>query len=177
MVSVIDANDTAKILHQEKINGQENWTVVEVPRESLRELFDVYFSHIGQCDPEDCEEQQNFFHIAPMAAQQDAWKWKYLLDVDGNAFSGRYHTFLRSNSVVFKLAIFREWHDEWLHPWVHYIPLSLELEEVAETMRFFRYEPDGDKYAKRIADESKRWANRVLRKEDLEVWFFRLLLE
>jgi hypothetical protein len=177
VVSVIDANDTAKILEREKKNGQGNWTVVEVPREGLRELFDVYFSHVGQCDPEDCEEQRHFFDIAPKATQHDAWKWKYLLDVDGNAFSGRYHAFLRSNSVVLKLAIFREWHDEWLHPWIHYIPLSLELEEVAETMRFFRYEPEGDKYAKRIADESKRWANHVLRKEDLEVWFFRLLLE
>jgi hypothetical protein len=174
VVSVIDANDTAKIL---EADGGNNWNITEVPRESLKELFDVYFSHIGQCDPEDCDEQREFFHVAPVANQQDAWRWKYLLDMDGNAFSGRYYAFLKSRSVVFKLAVFREWHEEWLHPWVHYIPLSMELEEVAEIMRFFRYEKEGERYAKRIAEESRSWAMKVLRDQDLEVWLFRLLLE
>ena len=44
-------------------------------------------------------------------------------------------------------------------------------------MRFFRYEADGDRYARRIADESRSWATNVLRDDDLEIWLFRLLLE
>ncbi|KAA8912720.1 hypothetical protein FN846DRAFT_253324 [Sphaerosporella brunnea] len=174
VVTVIDANDTAKILQP---NDGTNWAVTEVPRETLKELFDVSFSHVGQCDPEDCRQQRNFFHIAQYADQQGAWQWKYLLDMDGNAFSGRYHAFLKSRSVVFKLAVFREWHDEWLYPWVHYIPLSMELEEVAEIMRFFRYEKEGEQYARRIADQGRSWAQMVLRDQDLVVWLFRLLLE
>lgn len=178
IVATIDANDTAKVLQRQQQKGAAGeWAITEVPRETLRELFDVYFSHIGQCAPTDCAAQKAFFQMAPVADQQAAWRWKYLLDVDGNAFSGRYHAFLRSRSVVFKLAIFREWHDEWLHPWVHYVPLTMELDEVAETMRFFRYEADGDRYARRIADESRSWATNVLRDDDLEIWLFRLLLE
>jgi len=177
VVATIDANDTAKILQQNHTSNNNDWSITEVPRESLKELFDVYFSHIGQCDLVDCEEQKSFFKLAQVANQQSAWGWKYLLDVDGNAFSGRYYAFLKSRSVVFKLAVFREWHDEWLYPWVHYIPLTMELEEVAEIMRFFRYENEGERYAKRIADESRNWAGKVLRNEDLEVWLFRLLLE
>lgn len=177
IVATVDANDTAKVLQPQPQKGANEWAVTEVPRETLAELFDLCFTHIGQCGPADCDAQKAFFRVAPVADQQAAWRWKYLLDVDGNAFSGRYRAFLRSRSVVFKLAIFREWHDEWLHPWVHYVPLSMDLDEVAEVMRFFRYEADGDRYARRIADESRSWAARVLRGADLEIWLFRLLLE
>jgi hypothetical protein len=71
--------------------------------------------------------------------------------------------------------MFREWHDEWLFPWVHYIPLSLEGEDWYESVRYF--EQDAKEAAERIAGESREWARRVLRKEDMEVWMFRLLLE
>jgi hypothetical protein len=183
-VATVNGNDTAKILQPEKEQTEgtgphkdKKWTINEVPRESLQELFNVYFSHVGQCDDDDCEAQRRFFQIKDHADQQEAWGWKYLLDIDGNAFSGRFYTFLKSKSAVFKLAIFREWHDDWLIPWVHYIPLSVQLDEVAEVLRFFRFDENGDKYAKRIAEESTLWANKVLRNEDMEVWFFRLLLE
>jgi hypothetical protein len=173
VVQAIDGTGPAHVL---AMNGSD-WAVTEVPRESLREMFDVRFSHIGQCSEVDCKAQREFFKPAPMAKQQDAWKWKYLLDVDGNAFSGRYRAFLRSKSVVFKMAVFREWHDEWLYPWVHYIPLGLGLEEMAETMRFFKHEKLGDSLAKRISEESTRWAEKTLRDVDLQIWLFRLLLE
>ncbi|KAI5804355.1 glycosyl transferase family 90-domain-containing protein [Geopyxis carbonaria] len=176
VVSNLEADDTATILHKEKqVDGI--WTTKKIPRKDLRALFDVHFSGVGQCDPSDCSQQREHFHVAEPAKQHDAWKSKYLLDVDGNAFSGRYHAFLESRSTVFKLAIFREWHDEWLHPWVHYVPVSLNVEEVAEIMRFFVHEEGGDAVAKRIADEGRRWAKKVLRNEAMDVWFFRLLLE
>jgi len=185
VVSAIDAADAAKILQRpppaasnsSSSSSDTAWSVTTVPRESLRELFDVRFSHVGQCTPPDCAAQRRFFRLAPVAAQHSAWAWKYLLDMDGNAFSGRFHAFLHSRSAVFKLAVFREWHDEWLLPWVHYVPLSLQLDEVAETVRFFRFEPDGEALARRIAHESRAWARRTLRREDLEAWMFRLLLE
>ncbi len=173
----MNANDSTMVLEQPQRDGTGNWTTKEIPRSSVHELFDVHFSRVDQCDDPDCDAQKKFFTIAPLAEQQDAWRWKYLLDIDGNAFSGRYYAFLESHSTVFKLAMFREWHDEWIVPWVHYVPLSLELEEVAETMRYFVYEKDGEAHAQRIAEEGRKWKKSVLRNEDLECWFFRLLLE
>jgi hypothetical protein len=35
----------------------------------------------------------------------------------------------------------------------------------------------GRKEAERLAVQGREWAGRALRNEDLEVWFFRLLLE
>ena len=35
----------------------------------------------------------------------------------------------------------------------------------------------GTKEAERVAMQGREWAGKVLRHEDMEVWFFRLLLE
>ncbi|KAK2736144.1 capsule-associated protein CAP1 [Myotisia sp. PD_48] len=153
------------------------WVPREIARQTLKELFDVKFSHVGQCDPEDCEAQKEYFDIVKPAAQHDAFEYKHLVDIDGNAFSGRYYAFLLSNSMTYKLSLFREWHNEWLYPWVHYIPLSLKGSEHYETMRYFASEAQGKAEAMQVAQTSQDWARKVLRNQDLEVWFFRLLLE
>ena len=178
IVQRINALDTAKILEEHKSeDGQTGWQVKEVPRPDLKELFDVHFSHVGQCDPGDCDAQKEFFDVVEAAPRQDAFRYKYIIDIDGNAFSGRFYAFLKSKSLIFKMAIFREWHEEWLKPWAHYIPLSLKADEYVEAVRYFDKDDTGKAIAQRIATEGRDWGNKVLRHEDYEVWFFRLLLE
>ncbi|WEW55318.1 hypothetical protein PRK78_000747 [Emydomyces testavorans] len=172
-VKNINALGDAKIL--EKHDGK--WTTKSVKRSDFEPLFNVSFSHVGQCDPEDCDAQTQFFHLVEPAPQQDAWGYKYLVDIDGNAFSGRYYALLKSNSLVYKSAVFREWHSEWIRPWVHYIPLSLKGDEHLESVRYFAKEEEGRRYAAFIAQESSKWAKKALNNDALEVWFFRLLLE
>ncbi|KAB5558426.1 capsule associated protein [Coniochaeta sp. 2T2.1] len=177
LVSKINAVDQAKILVNRGSETDPEWAVKEVARTDFKDIMDVHFSHIGQCDEGDCAAQKEFFDVKDMAKQQDAWKYKYLLDMDGNAFSGRFYAFLKSRSLVYKFAIFREWHFEWLKPWVHYIPLSIHGEEWLEAVRFFGDGSLGKREAQRLAMQGRDWANKVLRNDDLEVWFFRLLLE
>ena len=175
IVSIMNAPDKALVL-QSSTDGT-NWTVREVERNSFRDIIDVKFSHVGQCDDDDCDAQREFFQIVEAADQQDAWKYKHLLDVDGNAFSGRFYAFLKSKSLIYKMAMFREWHMEWLKPWLHYIPLSLQGDEWLELIRYFVEEAGGRADGERIAQRSREWAKTSLRKDDMEVWFFRLLLE
>ncbi|TKA81017.1 hypothetical protein B0A55_02479, partial [Friedmanniomyces simplex] len=179
IVSKLNALDTAKVLADTKQDPEAApaWQAKGVPRQDYKALMDVHFSHVGQCDPGDCDAQREFFDIAPPVDQQDAWKYRYLLDIDGNAFSGRFYAFLKSHSLTFKMAVFREWHEEWIKPWVHYIPLSLKGEEALETVRYLSAEAEGKQQAVRMAEASRGWAGKVLRNEDFEVWFFRLLLE
>lgn len=184
VVQKLNALDKAKVLYNKNLNagnqageGVPDWQSKEVARQDYQDIMDVHFSHVGQCDPGDCDAQREFFKIVPPANQQDAWKYKYLLDLDGNAFSGRFYAFLKSKSLVFKMAVFREWHEEWLKPWVHYIPLSLRGEESLETVRYFSGEEEGKSQAVRLADQGREWAGKVLRNADFEVWFFRLMLE
>jgi hypothetical protein len=176
-VKKINSPDQAKIMVNKGGDENPKWEVSEVPRGQHRDLIDVHFSHVGQCDPGDCDAQIEFFEVTNMVDQQDAWSYKYLLDIDGNAFSGRFYAFLQSRSLTFKLAVFREWHYEWLKPWLHYIPLSLQGNDWLEAVRFFSSTKLGHNEAERIAMASREWANKVIRKEDMEAWFFRLLLE
>lgn len=107
--------------------------------EKAQFLFDVKFSSINQASTlEDFKAQEREFKVAPMEDQQDLWKWKYLLDIDGHGMSGRFYPLMKSKSLVFKCAMFREWHDEWLWPWVHYVPLGLNGTDWFESVRFFR---------------------------------------
>ncbi|KLJ10340.1 hypothetical protein EMPG_14249 [Blastomyces silverae] len=177
-VKQINGWDTAKVYERSTTAAKDDaWTLKDVARRKFKHIFNVKFSHIGQCDPEDCKAQAEFFDVVQSSAQQDAWQYKHLVDIDGNAFSGRYYAFLQSNSLVYKLAVFREWHDEWLRAWVHYIPLSLRGDEHVETVRYLATEKEGQAIARKLAAQGKEWAQSALRNDDLEVYFFRLLLE
>jgi len=180
LVKKLNGLDNAKILINTKKDGAGSipeWQLKEVSRQNYKRIMDVHFSHIGQCDPGDCDAQREFFDVVEPAAQQDAWKYSFLLDIDGNAFSGRFYAFLKSHSLTFKMAVFREWHEEWIKPWVHYIPLSLKGEEALEVVRYVSAEEEGKQQAVKMAASSREWAHKVLRNEDFEAWFFRLLLE
>ena len=84
---------------------------------------------------------------------------------------------LKSRSAVIKQTIFKEWHDGHLVPWVHYIPLSMDADELPEMMRFLVQDHRGRALGERIARQSRSWANITLRKIDLRLAFLRLLLE
>ena len=178
LVEKINALGNAKILvnHSASVTAAD-WRIKEVSRPDYKDMFDVKFSKVEQCDPGDCDAQIEYFDVVKPSKRQEAWAYKYLLDMDGNALSGRFHAFLRTKSLIYKMAIFREWHDEWLRAWVHYIPLSSKGEDYVESVRYFQDEETGKIEARRIANQGREWAGKVLRNKDLEVWFFRLLLE
>jgi hypothetical protein len=200
VVQRLNAPDNAQILAP--TSPAPAHVLRDVPRKSLAHIVDVKFSHIGQCDPGDCDAQAEFFTVTERVDGQDAWYYKHLLDMDGNGFSGRFYAFLKSRSLTYKMSIFREWHSEWLKPWVHYIPLSLRGDEHLDLVAWFsgvasqdleqlkhdtnkERQPDksgngdtlGEAKAREIALRSTEWHDRVLRNVDLEAWFFRLLLE
>jgi hypothetical protein len=45
------------------------------------------------------------------------WKYKYLVDVDGMSYSGRFLSFLASDSVPIKSTVYEEWFEDWIQPW------------------------------------------------------------
>ncbi|KAL9603270.1 MAG: hypothetical protein Q9219_001292 [cf. Caloplaca sp. 3 TL-2023] len=177
VVEKMNALDTAKIFDNQSSPEPNTFKLKDVQRNEYKQMFDVKFSHVGQCDPGDCDAQREYFEVVKPSKQHDAWAYKYLLDMDGNAFSGRFYAFLKSTSMIYKMAIFKEWHEAWIRPWIHYVPLSLKGDEYLESVRYFNEEEIGKTQARRIAAQSREWAGQALRKADFEVWFFRLLLE
>ena len=142
----------------------------------LHELFDVKLTAVIQCDEKDCEEQKKYFTLGEHEERSQQFQSRFIFDTDGNAFSGRYYTLLQSRSVVLKQTVLREWHDERLIPWVHYVPISLEMNELPEVIRYLTSE-DGSKWAKEIANASREWQSKALRREEFTIYLYRLMLE
>ncbi|KAK7055722.1 CAP10 domain-containing protein [Favolaschia claudopus] len=66
-----------------------------------------------------------------------AWGYKYLLDLDGMGYSGRFMAFLASDSVPVKATVYDEFFSGWIEPWVHYIPLSATYSEIYNIVSYF----------------------------------------
>ncbi|KAI7561799.1 glycosyltransferase family 90 protein, partial [Hortaea werneckii] len=133
-----------------------------------------------------CPYTDPYFLPAPVMPMKEQYAHKYLADIDGNSFSGRYRGFLGSTSLPIKATIYDEWHDSRLVPWVHFVPMDNTFVDLYGLMEFFvgyvsRDGQEGvggrDEVAKKIALRGKEWAERVLRREDMQVYVFRLLLE
>lgn len=86
--------------------------------------------------------------------------------------------------------LIQEWYSERLMPWLHFVPVDLRFHALHSTLAYFtglqgkglingrnvamQSRVDNAKW---IAQEGKKWAAKVARKEDAEVYLFRLLLE
>ena len=169
-----------------------NLKYVSFPIRKLTSLFatDVHIvDAIARCGGHDCEAQNvEFGPMLPPTDFQDHWKYKYLLDLDGGGFSGRFLPFLHSRSLPFKAALFREWWEDRLTAWHHFVPLDVRGHGFWATLAWATgvhgtingREVQIDAHARdaeRIAEQGREWAGKVLRKEDMEIYMFRLLLE
>ena len=54
----------------------------------------------------------------------DHWRHKFLVDLDGMSYSGRFFAFLESDSAIIKSSVHREFYSDWLQPW--YVCSSLQ---------------------------------------------------
>lgn len=145
-----------------------------------------------------CAYNHQYFHTEPAMIMAAQFANKYVPDIDGNSFSGRYRAFLMSGSLPIKATLFREWHDSRLIPWKHFVPMDNRFQDFYGIMEYFvgytgfdengnslRFNGDGkgvktvahDAEAEKIASEGRDWAKKVLREEDMQIYVLRLLLE
>ncbi|MCJ1313773.1 hypothetical protein MMC25_007453 [Agyrium rufum] len=164
--------------------------------------LDVSLVQIVRCGGPDCDEQEREFGLASPSDFQSHWQYKYLLDLDGAGFSGRFLPFLQSRSLPFKAGIFREWWEGRITAWRHFVPVDVRGVGLIDALGYFGAGwgggdkvatgggggdkergvskvtgSKGEREAERMAEEGRDWAGKVLRKEDMEIYFFRVLLE
>ncbi|KAF2809385.1 uncharacterized protein BDZ99DRAFT_463207 [Mytilinidion resinicola] len=193
----------------------------------MADLTDASFYDL-LCSPADADYDREFYAVTKRVPMADMYEYKYLPDIDGNSFSGRYRGFLRSSSLPIKATVYAEWHDSRLMPWVHFVPMDNTFIDFYGIVEYFLGEepdlsrpeeptpseapgpessvssdggekkPDGeerkkaekrrppiiqnkknghDAAAKKIALAGQEWAEKVLRREDMQIYVFRLLLE
>jgi hypothetical protein len=107
------------------INGLVNNSLAEEFQKD-KELYKIRFPAVNQCDEKQCDEMTKFFSVDGKPDPFDeVYKHRFQLDIDGNVFSRRFYSLMFSKSTVVKQTWQQEYFDEWLFPWVHYVPLSM----------------------------------------------------
>nr|GAT50255.1 predicted protein [Mycena chlorophos] len=108
------------------------------------------------------------------APREEMYKYKYLVDLDGNSFSGRYLGLLRSGSLVFKSTVFSEFFNDWIRPFEHYIPVRPDLSDLFDKIEWARA---NDAEARRIQQAGKAVADRIMTDAQNDCLFSLVLLE
>jgi len=198
---VKETDTRAKILTQKKFEVPQQNTTYEAfdqfqPSQFADQHGDIGFVEAWGCVP-NCTFYDTIFSWKPQVSLTSQFKSKYLIDVDGHSFSGRWHAFLQSKSLGFKATIFREWHDSRLFAWRHFVPVDNRYDDLYSLMTYFVgygkpnmehaleeqdlnpqvYIAPHAKEAQTLAKQGREWSNKSLRREDIEVYMFRLLLE
>jgi len=141
-------------------------------------LYAVHFTSVVQCADEVTENAiKEYFQIHDEEPREEAFKYTLTFDLDGNGHSGRFYRLLNSHSLPLKQTVFREWHDERLQPWLHYIPISLGMQDLPEVVRYLADEEEGRQVAAMLAERGRQWSLRALRPVDQAIYVFRLMLE
>jgi hypothetical protein len=116
-----------------------NYVYASVPMASLnQEIMDVAFVSIVGSDqyPGGVEQQVLDHRFDDAAILSDYWAHKYILDLDGMSYSGKFFAFLGSDSVVIKSSVYHEFFSDWIQPWcvlflcsVHvlHVPLMMDV--------------------------------------------------
>jgi hypothetical protein len=161
-----------------------------------KNLMNVKLSgfHDGLCgDNCDANKIKSEYDIATSSSpREEVYKYKYLFDVDGNSFSGRYLGLLRSGSLVFKVllllslrkgralttqpqsTVFGEYFNTWLRPFEHYIPILPDLSDLVEKLEWAAAHDDE---AHAIQQAGQAFAERVLTDAQNDCYFSAVLLE
>lgn len=193
---VLQANSTwlegkeVRILTEqpEKKGEYENFRRFQ-PSKFAAEHTDIGFTEANGCDPDGCPFYDDIWTFKPPVPLAEQFKTKFVVDVDGHSFSGRWRAFLESKSLGIKATIFREWHDSRLLAWRHFVPMDNRYDDLYTLLTYFlgtgtpigeqsiassttygdAYVARHDTEGKRIADQGREWAKKVLRKDDMEV--------
>ena len=139
------------------------------------------FANVGFgfiCPPHQCEFLAQNYQTVRDVNMDRQLQFKFIPDIDGDAYSGRFLGFMQSTSVPMKATVFTEWYDDRIQPWLHFVPLDNSFQDLYSVLEFFGdVNGPGDDAARYIATVGKMWAEKVLRQQDMRLYMWRLLLE
>ena len=159
------------------------------PSQFAEEYTDIGFTASTACVP-NCDFYEGVWTYKNLTLLSEQFRNKYVVDVDGMSFSGRWRAFLQSRSLGIKATIFREWHDSRLFAWRHFVPMDNRYDDLYSILTYFiglgnpssagkkgePYVQRHDFEARKLGRQGREWASKVLRREDIEVrrslnWF------
>jgi hypothetical protein len=173
---VSDLDSRAHVYLQHSSDGAE-WRQYST-RGLNSSLYSVHFTDVVQfADDVTDVAIRDYFKIYNAEPRREAFEYTLTFDLDGNGHSGRFYRLLNSRSLPLKQTVFREWHDERLQQWQHYVPISLGMKELPEVVRYLAEEEEGREIAALLAEKGRQWSLRALRPIDQAIYLYRLMLE
>jgi len=164
-------------IHKQNYRRFPRFRLIELAR-NHSDLIDARLTTFAATHcTEDCDGDaivKEYGIEGPPAPREEVYRFKYLLDVDGNTFSGRYLGLLRSGSLVFKSTAFEEYFGDWLRPYEHYIPVRPDLSDLTSKVEWAR---QNDAEARVIQARGRQFAERVMTDKQNDCYFSAVLLE
>jgi hypothetical protein len=114
------SNATRVVIFPDPASSSHNYAAAAVPVAKLNEeIMDAAFVKAvasesypgGQAA---LERDHRFGETVPLGKH---WSYKYLVDMDGMSYSGRFLAFLVSDSVPIKLTVYEEYFSDRIQPW------------------------------------------------------------
>ena len=114
------SNATRVVVFPDLASSTYNYAAAAVPIAKLNEdIMDAAFVKAvglesypgGQAA---LERDHRFGETVPLGRH---WSYKYLVDMDGMSYSGRFLSFLASDSVPLKSTVYEEYFSDWIQPW------------------------------------------------------------
>ncbi|UJO18963.1 Beta-1,2-xylosyltransferase 1 [Fulvia fulva] len=136
-----------------------------------------------------CPYNYEWYTSVDRTPMEYMYRHKYLPDIDGHGYSGRFRSLMDSDSVPLKATIWAEWSTSRLYAWKHFVPMDNTFMDLYGLVEYFLgYHPTAegkaeavrgghDKEAKAIADAGREWASKVSRKDDMVLYLWRVVLE
>ncbi|KAI8835825.1 glycosyl transferase family 90-domain-containing protein [Chytriomyces cf. hyalinus JEL632] len=101
------------------------------------------------------------FPLRPYVSYKEQLRFRYHLVTDGNTWPGRLMGYLATNSVILYAGIFGDYWMQALMPWVHYIPVRIDLEDLEDRIQWLEANDDEARQISENARELVRGLNRV----------------
>ncbi|KAI8616441.1 lipopolysaccharide-modifying protein, partial [Chytriomyces sp. MP71] len=135
---------------------------------------DIGLSSIVQADPETEATIKEEYGLKNKVPFDKTLNFKFLLVLDGNGWPARLQSYLHTNSVVVYNGIFRDFFNWQLEPFVHYVPVRLDLSDLEERVQWLM---DHDEEARKISENARFVMAQVNRIETLQCYAGLFLLE
>ena len=101
-------------------------------------LVDIALNQYQNCP----DTFKNRFSLKPSVSFDDMKLYKYLLVLDGNSWPSRLQTLLQFNSVILYPRLFFNWYSWYLQPFVHFVPINIDLSDLEEKVQWLEDNPD-----------------------------------
>ncbi|KAJ3025662.1 UNVERIFIED_CONTAM: F-actin-capping protein subunit alpha [Siphonaria sp. JEL0065] len=135
---------------------------------------DIGFHKLVQTDPDLAKELETLYPFKSFVTFQKTIEFKYLLVLDGNTWPSRLPQYLETNSVVLLGTAFTDWFMWMLEPFVHYVPVKMDLSDLEERLRWLR---ENDDKARLINFNAKAFMKRINRMEQMQCYNGLLMME